>query len=182
MIEIFEEDKETGLKRVEAVEVKARNLQIIEHWGKIKRPKKHRVHLVRLTNSLRKEQKTKKIIVTRKQYLEYINSPRWKKKKNKFLKYYGRICMKCGRTPKDNVFIDVHHINYQNLGFETYKDVIILCRECHGQYHISRHSYFGGLIKSDPLYSWKKLGKKQILISPNTKNIYDKKNTKSVNF
>lgn len=182
MIEIFEENKETELKRIEVVEIKARNLQKIEHWGKIKKPKKHRVHLVRLTNSLRKEQKIKKTIVTKKQYLEYINSERWKNKKKRFLKYYNWTCAKCKKTPKDNIFIDVHHLTYKNLGFETFKDVIVLCRECHAQYHISKHSYFGGLIRSDPLYSWKKLGKKQILVSPYSKNIYDKKNTKSVNF
>ena len=29
----------------------------------------------------------------------------------------------------------VHHLNYKNKGFETSKDVLLLCEECHNQIH-----------------------------------------------
>jgi hypothetical protein len=60
-------------------------------------------------------------------YKKYIQSPEWKKKREKAFEFLGRKCSKCKRTNN----LDVHHINYDNLYEERINDVVVLCAVCH---------------------------------------------------
>lgn len=63
-------------------------------------------------------------------YKEYLNSEHWKSFSRK-VKSERRYCQNCCK--KHN--LNVHHKNYECLGKETDKDVIILCGDCHFRFH-----------------------------------------------
>lgn len=69
------------------------------------------------------------------QYIEYINSPEWKRKRAEKYKQAGRTCVDCG----SHTFLSVHHKNYKRLGREFLSDLEVLCRTCHE----GRHSVCG---------------------------------------
>ena len=60
-------------------------------------------------------------------YKKYINSPDWRKKREKALELLGRKCNQCGCENN----LEVHHLNYDNLYYESTFDVEILCTSCH---------------------------------------------------
>lgn len=60
-------------------------------------------------------------------YKTYINSPEWKKKRERAFKLLGRKCQKCGNTKK----LEVHHLTYDNLYNESVSDVEIVYNTCH---------------------------------------------------
>lgn len=62
---------------------------------------------------------------------EYINSPKWKAKRQMVLERDNFRCRKCG-TGKN---LDVHHITYDHLGNEPLDDLVTLCRDCHNDVH-----------------------------------------------
>lgn len=62
---------------------------------------------------------------------EYINSPKWKAKRQMVLERDNFRCRKCG-TGKN---LDVHHITYENIGNEPLDDLVTLCRNCHEEVH-----------------------------------------------
>ena len=64
---------------------------------------------------------------------EYINSPKWKAKRQMVLERDNFRCRKCG-TGKN---LDVHHITYEHLGNEPLDDLVTLCRCCHEEVHES---------------------------------------------
>jgi transcription elongation factor Elf1 len=65
-------------------------------------------------------------------YQEYLRTPEWQERRNRHLKSAGYRCQVCnGSTPP----LDVHHRTYERRGQEYYKDLIVLCRDCHGLYH-----------------------------------------------
>ena len=78
-------------------------------------------------------------------YHEYIDSPEWKDKRWWMLIINKDKCSKCGRyghitfDEKGNlipkVILQIHHKNYENLGNENQKDLIVLCKECHENEH-----------------------------------------------
>ena len=62
-------------------------------------------------------------------YNEYIKTPQWQEKRTKRILLDNFTCQKCGERRNH---LDVHHINYENLGHEDiYRDLITLCRSCH---------------------------------------------------
>lgn len=63
-------------------------------------------------------------------YKKYINSKKWKEKSKRFISQVGE-CEECG----DNKKLSCHHISYKNLGFETKKDIKVLCWDCHRLEH-----------------------------------------------
>ena len=63
-------------------------------------------------------------------YYDYIQSELWKNKSREFIRNAG-CCKKCGS--KDD--LECHHLNYDCLGKETEKDIIVLCKECHKFVH-----------------------------------------------
>jgi len=67
-----------------------------------------------------------------KEYDKYLRSKHWKNTRKKALERADYQCQLC--ACKDAV-LDVHHNNYNNLGKEENKDLIVLCRPCHRKFH-----------------------------------------------
>lgn len=63
-------------------------------------------------------------------YKEYLNTIHWKTFKNAALLHFNKKCT-CGNTSN----LQVHHKTYDNLGKETFSDVIVLCDTCHKKIH-----------------------------------------------
>jgi hypothetical protein len=64
-------------------------------------------------------------------YPEYLQSPWWKTRRNKFLKEKGRRCFRCGNRKN----LNVHHLNYKHLWNELDEDLRVLCYACHCKEH-----------------------------------------------
>jgi 5-methylcytosine-specific restriction endonuclease McrA len=69
-----------------------------------------------------------------KEYGKYLRSKEWKEKRDQFRNTWGNKCACCGSTEK----LHIHHLNYECLGNETFKDVILLCKGCHLSTHNGR--------------------------------------------
>ena len=67
-------------------------------------------------------------------YEDYIKSEMWIEKRKIILEERGTKCEKCGST----YCINVHHLNYLNVGNESKEDVIVLCKSCHEKEHNGR--------------------------------------------
>lgn len=67
-------------------------------------------------------------------YSEYLKTPEWQMVRKQQLKRSGFRCQVCNRN---NRILNVHHRTYDNLGEESYKDLIVLCNECHKLFHES---------------------------------------------
>lgn len=63
-------------------------------------------------------------------YHNYINSEKWKLKRNEVIKDYNGLCFYCFDKGTD-----VHHKHYDNFGNEPLSDLVLLCRKCHEQEH-----------------------------------------------
>jgi hypothetical protein len=73
-----------------------------------------------------------------KTYYHYLNSAHWKN----FRKEYRNSdnpqkCVECGSSN-----FTLHHKSYENLGKETFDDVIPLCRFCHNKTHGHDKAFF----------------------------------------
>lgn len=70
---------------------------------------------------------------TRVDYKKYLNSLRWKNKKNEWVASGRPLeCWACGRLmPLDRSGFDFHHRTYKNLGNENLDDLVLLCRNDH---------------------------------------------------
>ena len=64
-------------------------------------------------------------------YQQYLDSSWWKLRKRIFLNEQGKKCSFCSSKNE----LDVHHLNYQNLGDERDSDLLVLCRRCHKDIH-----------------------------------------------
>ena len=63
----------------------------------------------------------------------YLNSYRWQiDVRPAMLEYAEYRCQSCGAR---NTVLDVHHITYDRLGFESAEDLEVLCRDCHEAEH-----------------------------------------------
>lgn len=70
--------------------------------------------------------------MNREAYDFYIKSDLWKARRSGRLKIDGYRCALC--RAKDN--LNVHHLSYQNLGFENARfELITVCEECHKRIH-----------------------------------------------
>lgn len=69
-------------------------------------------------------------------YKKYLQSEEWLKTRCDAIEYAGHKCERCGRSKS----LQVHHLNYDNLGCEEPGDLIVLC----GKHHLLEH----GLIKN----------------------------------
>lgn len=65
-------------------------------------------------------------------YEEYLDSHEWKQIRDKMKIDSGEKCNLCGKT---NHRLNIHHNTYTKRGWETKKDLICLCRECHDEFH-----------------------------------------------
>lgn len=61
-------------------------------------------------------------------YVNYIKSPRWKKKREEVFAFYGKRCFACRKRAK---VLHVHHVSYARLGREAMGDLMPLCVPCH---------------------------------------------------
>lgn len=64
-------------------------------------------------------------------YKEYLFTKHWFTRKIKYLKKHKRECVMCGGKN----YIQVHHVDYKNLGNEKDEDLVILCKICHDKLH-----------------------------------------------
>lgn len=69
-------------------------------------------------------------------YCRYLHSKWWKKRKEQALKAANYTCQICG----SQVDLQVHHLNYENLGREKDNDLLVACEVC----HIKRHEQLWG--------------------------------------
>jgi len=88
----------------------------------------------------------------------YLNSPRWVNIRERALRTQGAVCYRCefdgkpmhgksGGLILTNNYIVVHHMTYQNWMDERNEELIVLCRNCHGDIHrdfTPDHPYFPG--------------------------------------
>jgi DNA-directed RNA polymerase subunit RPC12/RpoP len=65
-------------------------------------------------------------------YKEYLTTPEWQETRKAQLKRANYRCQVCNSN-KD--FLNVHHRTYEHRGEETYKDLIVLCQDCHEIFH-----------------------------------------------
>ncbi len=65
-------------------------------------------------------------------YIEYLQTPEWQTKRHGKLRSAGFRCELCNTG---NTVLDVHHRTYERRGNEYYKDLIVLCRDCHARFH-----------------------------------------------
>jgi 5-methylcytosine-specific restriction endonuclease McrA len=61
------------------------------------------------------------------EYLAYINSREWYKRRAGRLIAAGFACERCGCGE----WLQVHHKHYRNLGHEPPEDLEVLCVACH---------------------------------------------------
>ena len=64
-------------------------------------------------------------------YMEYIQSEDWKKRRDKKLRKADWKCERCG----SGINLCIHHITYDNLGNEPMSDLLVLCKSCHEDIH-----------------------------------------------
>jgi len=62
---------------------------------------------------------------------EYLYTEHWEHFKKEVHKFYSNKCVVCCSTEK----LSVHHNNYNNIGRETFNDVILVCGDCHRKIH-----------------------------------------------
>lgn len=64
-------------------------------------------------------------------YGEYLQTDEWKKTRIAALKRAGFRCQLCSNKEE----LNVHHNNYENRGCERNRDLIVLCKGCHANFH-----------------------------------------------
>ena len=77
-------------------------------------------------------------MITEKQILhrQYLQSPLWRKVREKAILHYGQTCAKCSQFGND-----VHHLTYERVGGnELIEDLQVLCRDCHEAIHLAERS------------------------------------------
>lgn len=69
-------------------------------------------------------------------YNDYLQCELWKNKSKAFIKNAGR-CDRCNSKKE----LNCHHLNYEFLGNETEKDIVVLCKKCHLFIHQNKIDY-----------------------------------------
>lgn len=64
-------------------------------------------------------------------YEAYRQTHHWQHLRAIMLEIAGRQCEQCGFR----CYLQVHHRHYRTIGFETPKDLVVLCRLCHKAEH-----------------------------------------------
>jgi hypothetical protein len=97
-------------------------------------------------------------------YARYLNSPHWHRVRLQALQRAGFRCQ--GRVEDESPYagyddgdttkqcesktrLEVHHLNYDNLGSELPQDLLVLCRDCHHRLHHPRCADCGDPIDKD---------------------------------
>jgi 5-methylcytosine-specific restriction endonuclease McrA len=63
-------------------------------------------------------------------YKIYLKSVAWQNKRKAAFEHHGKYCFKCG-----TLACDIHHLTYENVGYEPLDDIVPLCRQCHEAVH-----------------------------------------------
>lgn len=66
-------------------------------------------------------------------YAEYLQTAHWQRVRTLALEQAGHTCDLCGRDDR----LEVHHRTYERVGFERQSDLIVLCHDCHRDFHRS---------------------------------------------
>lgn len=74
-------------------------------------------------------------------YEEYLQSPHWRKTRDRAL---SRAGWKCNRCPTQRA-LQVHHKTYERLGCELPEDLEVLCATCHEGHHIDEQNQVRGI-------------------------------------
>ena len=64
-------------------------------------------------------------------YHNYLNTKEWFDKRNLALKFADYKCCRCSK--KEN--LQIHHLNYNNIGNEYIGDLEVVCSSCHKKLH-----------------------------------------------
>lgn len=62
-----------------------------------------------------------------KEYSDYLNSDKWKRKREAVLKRDNNLCQACLSSQAT----EVHHLHYENIYDEPLFDLVSLCKRCH---------------------------------------------------
>ncbi|MCP4149793.1 MAG: hypothetical protein GY757_18760 [bacterium] len=68
---------------------------------------------------------------SKKKYLKYLKSGRWKQLRIKLKYQRGFACENCGVKGK----LVTHHLTYDRVFHERLSDLQVLCEKCHGYTH-----------------------------------------------
>ncbi len=80
-------------------------------------------------------------------YQKYLKSDHWKKVRVERLKIDGDKCLVC----MSKFCLNVHHVNYKNIGAEQMEDLRTLCEPCHKKAHLTSKGKKISLNKSQEL-------------------------------
>lgn len=72
------------------------------------------------------------------QYRDYLKTEQWKNRRKEILVRDGNKCSECGDKKK----LQVHHLNYKNLGCEKDEDLVTLCGNCHKKIGVKPPVFF----------------------------------------
>lgn len=67
-----------------------------------------------------------------KDRVKYYQTEHWKRLSREARQFYQNKCRLCGKSGGE---LNVHHDSYENLGRETFNDLILLCKYCHKKHH-----------------------------------------------
>lgn len=73
----------------------------------------------------------------RRRYEAYINSTKWRRRRDRAIGLAGYCCEACGVTAWDER-LEVHHLTYERLGNERDEDLSVLCHTCHAKADLER--------------------------------------------
>lgn len=70
------------------------------------------------------------------EYQKYLQSAHWQTRRKEAIEAMDHACERCSmpRWLTQIAYqqdLNVHHLNYQNLGHEEFTDLEVLCRRCH---------------------------------------------------
>jgi hypothetical protein len=72
-------------------------------------------------------------------YHSHLDSGYWKRLTARLRVASGGRCSSCSTA---TAHLDAHHLGYSQLGFETVRDLVALCRDCHeGIHNITRKEF-----------------------------------------
>mgnify|MGYP006416380911 CR=1 FL=1 len=77
----------------------------------------------------------------KRDYKKYIRSEKWKEKATKLKDSVGCKCEICSSIER----LCVHHNTYITYPNEDHTDLIVLCRECHYEFHQRNGNYLTGV-------------------------------------
>ena len=78
-----------------------------------------------------KAEASEEITDRRSGYHAYLKSKHWQVRKNVYFDYNPKICVICETAAN----VEVHHLLYDNFGYERDEDLVALCRRDHQGFH-----------------------------------------------